>query len=94
MENRAAIIIINSKIDTILTAKLSDEDTVFLEIVHENLRFFAASMYFDVEDQIENNFTKMDGLMWFVKGGRILIAVDSNARSKRGMMLKQTLHVE
>jgi len=81
MENRAAIII-NNKLDAILIAKLPDEDTVFLEIIHENLRFFAASMYFDIEDQIENNFTKMDGLMRFVKGGRILIAVDSNARSK------------
>ena len=39
-------------------------------------------MYFDLEDQVENNFTKMDGLMRFVKGGRILIVVDSNARSK------------
>ena len=81
-QNRAAIVIINSKIDTILIAKLSDEDTVFLEIIHENLRFFVASMYFDIEDRIENNFTKMVGLMRFVKGGGILIAVDSNARSK------------
>ena len=79
---RAAIIIINSKIDAILNAKLSDEDTVFLEIIHENQKFFAASMYFDSEDQIEKYFTKMDGLMRFVKGGRIVIAVDSNARSK------------
>jgi len=39
-------------------------------------------MYFDMEDQIENDFTKMDGLMRFVKGGTILIAVESNARSK------------
>jgi hypothetical protein len=39
-------------------------------------------MYCDIEDQIEYNFTNMDGLMRFVKGGRILIAVDSNARSK------------
>ena len=79
---RAAIIIINSKIDAILNAKLSDEDTVFLEIINENLKFFTASTYFDLEDQIENNFTTIDGLMSFVKGGRILIAVDRNARSK------------
>jgi hypothetical protein len=53
-----------------------------LEIIHENQKFFAASMYFDLEDPIENNLTKMDGLMEFVKNGRILIATDSNARSK------------
>ena len=39
-------------------------------------------MYFDLEDQIENNFTKMDELMQFVKDGRILIAVESNSRLK------------
>ena len=35
-KHRAATIIINSKIDAILNAKLSDEYTVFLEIIHEN----------------------------------------------------------
>jgi len=76
------IIIINSKIDALLIIKLSDEDTVFLEIIHEYLKFFAAIMYFDLEDQTENNLTKMDVLMRYVKGGRILIAADSNSRSK------------
>jgi exonuclease III len=81
-KHRAAIIIINSTIDAILITKLSDEDTVLVEIIHEKWKFFAASMYFDLEDQIENNFTKKDELMRFVKGGRILIAVNSNSRSK------------
>jgi hypothetical protein len=82
MENRAAIIIRNNKIDAILITNFSDEDTVFLEIIHGNQKCFAASMYFDLEDPIENNLTKMDGLMQFVINGRILIAKDSNARSK------------
>jgi hypothetical protein len=54
--------------------------TIFLEIIHENLKFFAASMYFNIEDQIEN-FTKIDALLHFAKGGKILIATDSNSRS-------------
>ena len=33
-KHRAAIIVINSKMDAILIAKLSDEDTVVLEIIH------------------------------------------------------------
>lgn len=60
--------------------KYQMKDTVFLEIIHENLKFFAASMYFDLKNQIENNFTKMDALLQFANGGRILIAADSNAR--------------
>jgi hypothetical protein len=36
-KHRADIIIINSKIDAMLIAKLSDEDTVLLEIIHKSL---------------------------------------------------------
>jgi len=42
---RAAIIVVNNKIDAILIAQLSDEDTIVLEIVHREQIFFAASMY-------------------------------------------------
>jgi hypothetical protein len=38
-------------------------------------------MYFDIEDQIEKNFTKIDAILQFAKGGRILISTDSNSRS-------------
>jgi len=81
-KHRAAIIIINNNIDAILITKLSDEDTVVVEITHEKWKFFAASMYFDLKEQIEINFNKMDELMRCAKDGRILIAVDSNSRSK------------
>lgn len=81
-KHRAAIIVINSKIDAILIAKLSDEDAVVLEIIHGKQKFYAASMYFDYEEQIENKFNKMDEIMRFINGGRIIIAADSNARSK------------
>lgn len=89
-KHRAAITIINSKINAILNTKLSDEDKVFLEIIHGNLKFFAASRYFDLEDQTENNFTKMDELLQFVKDGRILIDADSHSRSKMWHNVKTT----
>jgi hypothetical protein len=38
-------------------------------------------MYFDTEDQIENNFSKIDAILQFAKGEKILIATDSNSRS-------------
>ena len=81
-KHRAAIIVINSKTDAILIVQLSDEDTAVLEIVHRKQKFSAASMYFDHEEQIENKFHKMDEIMSFINGGRILIAADCNARSK------------
>jgi hypothetical protein len=78
-KHRAAIVIPNNKIDAMFITQISNEDTVFLEIVQENLKFFASSVYFDIEHQIENNFSKIDALLQFAKGGRILIVTDSNS---------------
>jgi len=39
-------------------------------------------MYFDIQDQLETNFNKMDEIMKLTKTGRILIAADTNSRSK------------
>jgi len=65
-----------------LITQTSNDDTVVLEILHEKIKFFAVSMYLDTEEQIENSFTKIDEILQFVKGARILIATDSNSRSK------------
>ena len=80
-KHRAAIVIPNNKLDAILITQISDEDTVFIEISHDNSKFLAASMYFDCTDQIENNFTKIDEILRFAKGEGTLIAIDSNSRS-------------
>jgi dihydroxyacetone kinase-like predicted kinase len=80
-KHRAAIVIPNNKIDAILITQISDGGTVFIEIIQENMKFFAASMYFDTKYQIENNLNKIEALLQFAKEGRILIAVDSNSRS-------------
>jgi hypothetical protein len=50
-----------------------------IEIIH-NLKFLAASMYFDFTDQIEN-FTKIYAMLRFAKEEGTLIAIDSNSRS-------------
>jgi hypothetical protein len=39
-------------------------------------------MYFDIQDQIENNLNEIDEIRKLTKGGKILIAADTNARSK------------
>jgi hypothetical protein len=55
---------------------------VLVEITQEKWKLLAASMYFDIENQIENNFTKMDEITRYAKGGKLLIAADTNSRSK------------
>jgi len=60
----------------------SNEDTVVLEIIDEKIKFFAVSMYLDIEKQINNSITNIDKILQLAKGTRILIAADSNSRSK------------
>ena len=62
--------------------QISNDDTVILEIIHENLKLLAASLFFDIEDQIENYFTKIFASLHFDKGGKIVIHTDSNCRSR------------
>ena len=60
---RAAIL--NKQIDAILINQLADDD---VEIIYGNLRFYAASMYLDIEaDKIDKiiMFTKGSGLLYF-----------------------------
>ena len=42
-----------------------------LKIIHEKLKFFALCMYLDIEEQIENSFTKIDEILQFAKGANI-----------------------
>ena len=39
-KHRAAIVIPSNKIDATFITQISKEDTVYLEIIHENLKFF------------------------------------------------------
>ena len=39
-------------------------------------------MYFDIQGQIEANLNKIDKVMNITRGGKILIATDTNSRSK------------
>jgi len=47
-KHRNAIIIRNDNIDAILISKISDENTVVLELIYNNLEFYAVSIYFDI----------------------------------------------
>ena len=81
-KHRAAIVIPNKETDAMLITQISNEDAVCLEIIHEKLKFFAVRMYLDIEEQIEISFTKIDEILQFAKGARILIATDSNDMTK------------
>jgi alkylated DNA nucleotide flippase Atl1 len=104
---RAAIIINNKNIDTILINQLSDEDAVVMEAKVDNVTLIIASMYFDINRPIETDLKKMEATTTHAKGVGIIFAIDSNSRStswhdmltnKRGkiteeFLLSKQLHI-
>jgi hypothetical protein len=78
---RAAIVVANNKLDTMLIQQLSDADAVTVEITIGNLNIIVVSMYFDREKPIEPDLAKMEFAIQHAKGTAVLFATDSNARS-------------
>ena len=78
---RAAIVIKNKHIDTILLTQLSDEDVVVVETRVEKVTLIIVSMYFDINRPIDIDLQKMQTVIMHAKGVGIIFALDSNARS-------------
>jgi len=80
-KSRAAIIINKRNIDAILTTQLSNPDSALLELEYNGHSFYAASIYFDITEEIEKGLEKIDQMLEFTKGNGLIIAVESNAKS-------------
>jgi hypothetical protein len=80
--NRAAVVVVNKKIDAILIDQLSDEDTAMIEITYGNLWFIATSIYLDIKNEIFSDLHKIENIQRLAKGRGPLVAMDRNARSK------------
>ena len=80
-KRRAAIILANNNIGALLITQYSDKDNVLLEIQHENEKFYAASIYMDYNATIDNDFKRIEEILTFTKGEKLIIATDSNSRS-------------
>ena len=78
---RAAMVINNKQVDTILINQLSEEDMVVLETKVDTARIIIASMYFDINQPINIHIQKIDATLSHAKGEIIIIVMDSNSRS-------------
>jgi hypothetical protein len=79
--SRAAIVISDSTIDALLITQLSDKNSVLLEIDNGQIHFYAASIYMDYNDSIENNIKTIEKIVKFTKGAKIVMAINSNCPS-------------
>jgi exonuclease III len=79
--NRAAIVVTNKQVETLLIKQLSDEDTVVLEVLIDNVKIILASIYFHISRQIETDLLKIEAIILHATGAGVLVAIDSNSRS-------------
>jgi exonuclease III len=79
--NRAAIVVNNNQVDTLLIKQLSEEDTVVLEVIIDHVKIVLASTYLDIRQQIETDLLKIEAIIQHAKGAGVLIAMHSNSRS-------------
>jgi len=79
--NRTAVIITKRNVDATQMSQLSDEYTITLEVTRGNTAFILGSMYFDRQNPIEQDVTKVDTILQHAKREGAIIAMDSNARS-------------
>jgi hypothetical protein len=79
--SRAAIVITNKQIDAILLKQLSEADAVVAEVTINGVKLVLASMYFDIERQIEIDLAKIDNILQHANGKGVILTIDSNSRS-------------
>mgnify|MGYP003623217186 CR=1 FL=1 len=79
---RSAIITANKNIDSILISQLSDEDCVVVEFTHKNLNFLGASIYCDIDFDVENITKKVEKVIRAARGKGLILSMDTNARSR------------
>jgi hypothetical protein len=78
---RAAVVLNNKQVDTLLINQLSDEDAVVLEAKIDNTRFIIASIYLDINRAIDTDTQKIEATLAHATGVGVIIAMDSNSRS-------------
>jgi len=78
---RAAIVVTNNQIDTMLIKQLSDSDTTVLEVTMDNVKIVLGSTYLDINQHLGDNLLKIDAIIQHARGEGIILAMDNNSRS-------------
>ena len=99
---RSALLVNNKEIDVVLNTQLSYEDSLLTEISKGNTKSYGISSYFEITEDIQINIRKIEHILNYSKGQVLLIATNSNGRSKtwydiitnqRGKVLEEFLTI-
>jgi hypothetical protein len=79
---RAAVIVNNNKIDAVAVKQVSDEDACLVEFGRKGLKFYGASLYFAIDQDMGRDIDKVEEVRKLIRGKGVIISIDSNSRSK------------
>lgn len=77
----AIIALCNPKLQMLFITQLSTTHCVCAEIRAHGISFYVVSYYFQYKDKIEGHLRHLETVLRSLKGERILVTVDANARS-------------
>ena len=79
---RRVIVLNNDQLNATLITQLSNEDSVAVEVRSEAVKFYSVSMYLNSRRDLEEDIRQLETVLDYSKGKRLIIALDSNTRSK------------
>ena len=79
---RTVIIVNNNELDVLLVNQLLDENCVVTEIRSKLVKFYCASIYFDINEDIETSIRKIERIINHTNGTALIIAAGTNAKKQ------------
>ncbi|KMQ90177.1 reverse transcriptase [Lasius niger] len=77
----AAVAVCNPKFQIMFVSQLSTTHCVCAEVQAPGFSFYVASCYFQYSDKIEEHLRHLEAVFHSLRGKRLIVAVDANARS-------------
>lgn len=77
----AAVAVCNPRLEMLFVSQLSTTHCVCVEVQAPELSFYVVSCYFQHSDEIEEHLRHLETVCRSLRGKRLLIAADANARS-------------
>ncbi|CAK9834251.1 Retrovirus-related Pol polyprotein from type-1 retrotransposable element R1 (Fragment), partial [Anthophora retusa] len=77
----AAVAVCNPNFDILSISQLSTAHCACVEVLAPGFSFYVVSCYFQYSDEIERHLSHLETVLRFLRGKRIILGIDANARS-------------
>ena len=77
-----ATVVTTNQIDALLMKEVTNKDTVLVELMLGNLKFYAANMFLDITEQPDKTNELINYILQLANTSGLLITMESNSRSR------------